>query len=279
MQARIAFATCSYFPDLYSDDQVVLAPLAGLGIEVIPAVWDDPAVDWASFDLVVLRSTWDYQSRLAEFLSWTSTVPRLLNPAKLIAWNTDKAYLAELPVPVVPTTFLAPGDDQFIAPSGEFVIKPTISAGSRDTGRYRPGQADLAATHVARLHAANRVVMVQPYLSTVDTHGETAMIYFNGVFSHAVRKGALLQGPDTGPEGLAGEESVTPCAASAAERELGDALVALLDEPLYTRVDVIPGPAGGPLLIELELAEPCLYLMQDTAAPGYFARAIAARLA
>lgn len=277
MTARIAFATCSYFADLDDDDQVALAPLDALGVQVTPAVWDDPAVIWDSFDLVIVRSTWDYQGRRAEFLDWTRRVPRLHNPAVTIAWNTDKAYLAELSVPTIPSTFLAPGDP-FAAPDGEYVVKPTISAGSRDTGRYRPGQEALAGVHVARLHAAGRTVMVQPYLHAVDTHGETALMYFNGEFSHAVRKGALLVGPDTGPEGLAGEETITPRAASAAERSLGDAAVAGLGAPLYTRVDVVPGPGGEPMLIELELAEPSLFLAHAEQAAPNFARAIAARL-
>lgn len=273
----ISLATCSAMPDLDEEEPLVLGPLAELGVRAVPAVWDDPAVDWSAFDLTVLRTTWDYAPRREEFLAWTRAVPRLLNPAATVEANTDKRYLAALDVPVVPTVFLAPGE-AFTAPGGEYVLKPTVSAGSLDTGRYGPADDALAAAHVARLHAAGRTVMLQPYLTAVDDAGETALLYFNGEYSHAIRKGPMLTGPDLGTEGLFKGENITPRVPSGAERALGDALVASLDAPLYARVDLIPGPDGSPLLVELELVEPSLFLGHDPGAPARFARAIAARL-
>ncbi|GIG59537.1 ATP-grasp domain-containing protein [Longispora fulva] len=273
----VALATCAKLPELDEEERLVLGPLSDLGIRAVPAVWDDPTVDWSSFDLTVLRTTWDYATRRDEFLTWAHTVPHLLNPAATVEANTDKRYLASLAVPTVPTVFLAPGE-AFTAPDGEYVLKPTVSAGSLDTGRYGPADAPLAAAHVARLHAAGRTVMVQPYLAAVDDAGETALLYFNGEFSHAIRKGPMLTGPDLGTDALFHGEEITARVPSAAERALGDALVGTLDAPLYARVDLIPGPDGTPVLVELELTEPSLFLGQDAGAPARFARAIAARL-
>ncbi len=163
------------------------------------------------------------------------------------------------------------------------MIKPAISAGSRDTGRYDaadPAQRALAETHVVRLTAAGRVVMVQPYLPAVDTYGETALIFIGGVFSHAIRKGPLLTGPDRGlGERLYVPEAITPREPSAAEHALAahvlSSLPAHVTPSLYARVDVVPGENGRPLLIELELTEPSLFFEHGPRAPARFAAAIA----
>ena len=181
--AQVALVTCAELPDLDPDDRLLVDPLAGHGIQVTAAVWDDPGVDWASFDLVVLRSTWDYARRRDDFVAWAAAVPTLVNPADVVAWNTDKRYLRELAaagVPVVPTSWVEPGDSWSPPVGGEWVIKPAVSAGSKDTGRYDladPAHRDLATAHVARLQAANRLVMIQPYLPAVDSYGETAVLY------------------------------------------------------------------------------------------------------
>src|SRR3982751_4667723 len=96
MTARIALVTCATLPELDRDDQLLIRPLREAGVEGVPTVWDDPSVDWASFDLAVIRNTWDYPARRSEFLAWTRRVPRLVNPAEIVAWNTDKRYLRDL---------------------------------------------------------------------------------------------------------------------------------------------------------------------------------------
>lgn len=258
--------------------------LAQRGIDAVPAVWTDPAVDWSAFGLVVVRSTWDYVERRDAFLAWAREVPRLANPPEVLAWSTDKRYLAELAaagLPVVPTTFLAPGERPEPAlPAGEVVVKPSISVGSLDTDRH--ADPATAAAHVARLHDAGRTAMVQPYVAGVDAAGETALLYVDGELSHAVRKGPMLAGERTTVEGLYVAEDIRPREPSAAERELGDRVMALVAERfgtlLYARVDLLPGPAGEPLVVELELAEPSLFLDFDAGAPGRLAEAIALRV-
>ena len=285
---RVALVTCQKFPDLESDDQLLLEPLRARQVAVDAVVWDDPAADWSRYDLVVLRSTWDYVPRRDAFVRWLRTVPALANPAGVVAWNTDKRYLAALAgagVPVVPTTWLDPGAPPWVAPAaGEYVIKPAISASSADTGRYDladPEHRRLAGAHAARLREAGRVAMVQPYLSAVDTDGETALVYLGGAFSHAVRKGAQLDGPDEGLNGVYKPDTISAREPSPAQLALADRALAAVpgvSDLLYARVDLIPGPDGAPLLIELELAEPSLFLRYGPQAPTRLAESIVARL-
>jgi glutathione synthase/RimK-type ligase-like ATP-grasp enzyme len=251
--------------------------------------WDDPAVDWSAFDLAVLRSTWDYTARREEFLTWAAKVPGLVNPAEVVAWNTDKRYLATLQaagIPIVPTTWLPPGNLDLPAGPDEIVVKPTVGAGGRDAGRYRLGKVKdrwLAGAHVGRLHKAGRTVMIQPYLSAVDTAGETAVLFLHSpetgelTYSHAIRKGPLLDGPDVGVAGLYREEEITPRTPSEAELDVAHRAVAALPNTLlYARIDLIPGPDGAPMLIELELTEPSLFLGTAPGAPHRLAAAISA---
>jgi hypothetical protein len=283
---RIALVTCTEFAALEDDDRLLLEPLAQRGIEAVPATWDDPAVDWSAFDLVVLRSTWDYAPRRDEFVAWARRVPTLANRAEVVAWNTDKAYLRELAaagVPVVPTQWLRPGDESWQPRTdGEVVVKPAVSAGSLDTGRYQladPEHRALAVAHARALLAAGRTVMVQPYLAAVDRAGETALLFFDGRFSHAIRKGPMLDGPDRGADGLYKPEDISARIPTAEERRVAErVLAAAPTDLLYARVDLIPGPDGSPLLVELELTEPSVFLSHDNGAAQRFAEAIAARL-
>ena len=276
--ARVALATWSGLPDLDADSALLPPALAELGVQAVPAVWDDPAVDWAAYDLVVVRSTWDYTLRREEFLAWAHGVPRLLNPAPVLAWNSRKTYLRDLEaagVPVVPTTFVAPGQE-YAPPPGEVVVKPTVSAGARDTERHADGRDGAAL--VARLHAQGRTAMVQPYVDGIDAHGETAVLLCDGELSHAARKAPLL--PPPGAE-------VEPGAISAREptpEQLAVARAAIAAVPydaplLYARVDLVPGPDGSPLVIELEVTEPSLFLRWSPGSAQRFAAGVVRRLA
>ncbi|WP_344082949.1 hypothetical protein [Luedemannella helvata] len=280
-KARVALITCRDLADLEDDDRLVIAPLNARGVAAEPVVWDDPTVDWALYDLAVLRSPWDYARRRDEFVRWAASVPALANPAAVVEWNTDKRYLASLAaagVPVVPTTWVEPGEQVDLPTSGEWVIKPAISAGSVDTGRYDlsdPAHRPLASAHVARLSSAGRVTMLQPFLPAVDSYGETAMIYLGGRFSHAIRKGPMLDGPDLGVEGLYKEEVITARTPTVTEHAVADAVLAAAPgDLLYARVDLIPGPDGSPILVELELTEPSLFLAYADGAADRLAAAI-----
>ena len=286
MTDRIALATAAEFPDLDEDGAALISALEGRGVDAGPAVWTDDDVDWSTYDLVVVRCTWDYHERRDEFVAWAhrvEAVTRLANPAALLEWNTDKTYLRALTVaglPVVPTDWLEPGDVFVVPEVGEYVVKPAVSAGSRDTNRYEAGVHDDAArAHVEALLAAGRTVMVQPYLASVDSHGETAMLFFGGDFSHAIRKGPLLTPGMELVTAAFKPETVDLREASDAEREVADQVLDALaglapttrTDLLYARVDLIPGPDGTPTLLELELAEPSMFLVHDGAAGAHAA--------
>ena len=282
----VALVTCAALPGLDPDEARVIAPLTARGVTATPVVWDDDTVDWNDYDLAVLRCAWDYSDRRRDFLAWADRVPRLHNPGALIAWNTDKRYLGDLAasgVPVVPTTWLPPGIDLDLPDTGTWVLKPTVAAGSRDAGRYDladPTHRELAEQHVARLHTAGATVMLQPYLDDVDANGERALIFIDGQHSHTIRKGAMLDGPYTGLDGLYKEERITPATATDAELAAARAVLAAIPDPnppLYARVDLIDH-RGEPVLLELELAEPSLFLGHHPGAADTLAAAIVARL-
>jgi len=283
----VLLATCADLPDGDEDAAVLLAALEEVGLAARYAVWDDPAVDWSA-GLTVLRSTWDYTRDRAAFLDWVRRVPQVANEAAIVEWSTDKAYLVDLGlagVPVVPTEIARPGE---ALPSFtvEVVVKPSVGAGSRGVGRFTPDRFGEAQEHAERLHAAGRTVLVQPYLHGVDETGEAALVYFDGRYSHAVTKGAMIPAATAHPVdggALYIEENITPRRASAAELAAWDAALAYVRErfgadPLYTRVDLLPGP-DGPVLVELELVEPSVFLIhdEDGRAAAQFAAAIRKR--
>ena len=282
-EPTVLLATCAEFPLLEESEQGLPAALAARGVTARPAVWDDPQVRWAEADLVVVRNTWDYAERLEEFLEWldgVSAETRVANPPEAVRWNIDKRYLTELAadgLPVVPTRFAAPGEPVELPDLGGYVVKPSVSAGSRDTARFTAGHDDDKARLLAqRIHGSRRHVMVQPYLESVDERGETALLHIGGVLSHAIRKGALLR-PDTPPTtDLFAAETITPLEPTDAEQRLGAAVVEWLHGRLgslvFARVDLVHGPEG-PMVLEVELTEPSLFC--DTA-PGSLDRLAAA---
>jgi glutathione synthase/RimK-type ligase-like ATP-grasp enzyme len=272
---RVALATCAAWPELDEDGPELLAALAAEGLSVDVWAWDDPDVDWDAYDLTVIRTTWDYWGRHEEYLAWTRRVPRLANDAGVVAWNTDKTYLrrlAEAGIPVVPTVWAAPGEDVEL-PSYPFVVKPSVSAGARDTAAYDPGDA-AAAEHVAALHAAGRTVMVQPYVDGVEDAGETSVLVFDGLVSHGARKSAVLQRGAGEPE--LGSWTMSAREPSAEEVALAQRVVEVVqswgDELLYARVDLLPGP----VVVELEVTEPSLFLRLAPGSAARYAQAVRA---
>jgi glutathione synthase/RimK-type ligase-like ATP-grasp enzyme len=285
---RIALATCAALARLDPDEQLLLEPLRALGVDAQPAVWDDTTVDWAAFDLVVIRSTWDYTERRDAFVAWAKSVPRLANPAEIVEWNTDKHYLRDLEkagVPVVPTDWLEHSDAIVLPSAGRHVLKPSVGAGSVDAALFDfavAPQAGLARAHAERLLAGGQTVLVQPYLERIDQYGEAALMFFGGEFSHAVTKGAMLADQGEMVAGLYKAEVINPRVAAAAEIEI--ARVALAATPVakkqlaYARVDLVPAADGSPLVMELELTEPSLFLGQASGAAERLARHLVVRV-
>ena len=283
---RIALATCRELPAGDDDAGPLLAACSAAGLDAEWRIWDDPAVDWGSYDLVVIRATWDYAPRRDDFAAWAASVPRLANPADVVAWNTDKTYLRELAgagVPVVPTAWFTPGARADWPDWPDLVVKPTVSAGSQDTARYGPGERDQARAHADRLLDAGRPVMVQPYLAGIDTAGESMLVHVGGGYSHGFRKDAILRpGESAETDALFRPEQVSPREPTAAERSVAEAALAAVpggpDRLLYARVDLLPDGAGDPVVIELELTEPSLWLSSAPGSADRLAAAIKAAL-
>jgi len=265
----------------------LLAALDEAGLDAAVADWDDPEVDWTGFRLALLRSTWDYAERFAEFLAWaerTARLTALINPPPVIRWNTDKHYLRDLAragVPTVPTQFVEPGEHAAHALEGflregmaEWVVKPAVGAGSRDAARYVSGEDRAASDHIERLLDAGRSVLLQPYLGQIDLHGETALIYFAGRFSHAIRKGPLLRRGSAPTDALFAAEEITPRMPGADELLVAERALAALPfaAPLYARVDLIRSEDVEPCLLELELTEPSLFFAHAPGAAGRLAQ-------
>lgn len=295
---RIAFVTAIASAALDDDMPLLLAACDRLGLQADVRAWDDFTVSWSRYDAVILRSPWDYHTRLEEFLCWCERVDRvtqLLNPLSTLRWNTDKHYLSDLDaagIPVVPTRFVEPDAEPLPAlqacldafpDAAECVVKPTVSAGSCDTQRYRRDQVFAAANHVGRLLDAGRSVMLQPYLDVVDTHGETALLYFDGCFSHALRKAALLRPNEAPADHTQLADAIAVREPDADELRLAEAVLEILKTradglPLYARIDLLRDAAGRPQLLELELTEPSLFFAHVPEAADRFAAVLSHRI-
>jgi O-ureido-D-serine cyclo-ligase len=274
--------------------------LRAAGASVDIACWDDAQVDWARFAAALIRSTWDYTWRLDDYLRWidhAATCTRLFNPPALLRWNSDKRYLAEMAqagIAIVPTHFVAtdaaiePALDAARAawPHAELVIKPSVSAGSRDTMRHSSDAHVAMRAHLAAIQAQSKHALIQPYLARVDSAGETALLFFDGVFSHAIRKGPLLSPNTAATRALFAPEHIQPRQPAADELALAQHVLATLPAPfnsmpgapLYARVDLLRDDAGAPCLIELELVEPSLFLDFAPGAAQRLASALLARI-
>lgn len=278
---RIAIATCADYPELKGDDELLCEALRRRGFEAESVVWDRGEADWGGTDLCLVRSTWDYHDKYAEFIAWTRRVEAasaLHNPAALIAWNSDKRYLRELAeagMPTVPTLWVDRDSDLNLAGElashgwDEAVVKPVVDLGAKNLHRVPVGEAQGALVAVLERQEA----MVQPFLPSLEAEGELSLIYIEGEFSHAVRKR-----PAAGDFRV---QSIWGGTAAAAEAEpehveVAERALAQLDEPpLYARVDLVSDLEGDRALIELELIEPNLYLSTDPAAAERLAEATA----
>lgn len=283
---RVALVTCDKYPLLYEDDLLLVPALEELGIESVPAIWSDEGIEWGRFDALVIRSPWDYFIREAEFRSWLdariASGVLMCNAADILAWNYDKKYLDELAaagVALVPTICIARGERADVAALArargwdDIVVKPTISGGAYRTYRFR---VDEAAAHAAEIEETlrDRGVLVQPFLPEI-ADGELSLLFFDGVFSHAVRKR-----PKPGEYRVQFQYGGTNETAEVDPSLVEQALTcvrAAPSLPVYARVDGVVKD-GQFLLMELEVFEPLMFLARHPEAPARFARAIKGRL-
>jgi glutathione synthase/RimK-type ligase-like ATP-grasp enzyme len=287
VNARLAIATCSTQPALYAEEQELVALFRARGVDAHPAIWDDPGVDWTSFDAVVIRSTWDYFERLDAFVTWLARLERdgvsVWNPPALIRWNADKRYLRDLErggIRIVPTVFVERGARRELAEIlsarrwEEAIVKPSVSAGAFRTRRFRVTEA---AAHEAELEAIleSCAALVQPYFSEIETEGEWSFLFFGSELALTVLKvpapgdfrvqtffGGSFRRMDPSPR-LADQARAV--------------MAALPQQPAYARIDGVRRRDDLHLL-EVELIEPYLYLTAAEDAPRKYVDAIAALL-
>jgi glutathione synthase/RimK-type ligase-like ATP-grasp enzyme len=280
---RLAFATWQGLPALAPDDREVATALERRGARLESCVWSDGSVDWAQFDAVVLRSTWDYHLRVAEFGDWLGRLERagvrVFNPVPLVRWNLDKSYLADLAAGGVPTLHtrrvrrgerVRLGDLLAQEGWGDAVVKPAISASAFGTFRTRELEASAAESRF-RAMALDRDVLVQEFCPEVIADGEWSVCFFDGDFSHAALKRPAPG--DFRTQSALGGSCVHAEPPESVLRGAAKALAALGDRPLFARVDGFLCE-GELRLLELELIEPSLYLAGNPAAAARFASCI-----
>lgn len=297
---KVTLVTSSAMPNLYHGEEGLLDALAERGCDPQIKVWNDPDVDWNEAGMVIVRSVSDYPLQRDTFLEWTKKVPRILNHPDILEWNTHKTYLRSLAkrgLPTIPTTWLEPEQNlskhqihtRFPA-SGEFIVKPAVSSGVRDIGRYTTlstPQRQAAIAQVQQLLGEGRAVMVQRYLEEIDTNGEISLVFFNGLVSHAVVKRAQLH-PASVTDPSMHEAVVTAQAADSVAWQWGQEIRRNLhayvkerigrdEQFLFNRVDLVPDGKGSFLVMEVSLVDADLYLGATPEALGNFADAISVR--
>jgi hypothetical protein len=259
--------------DLYPDPDAgpLEAALSELGVVARRVAWDDPTVDWSFYSKVLISSTWDSVDRPAEYLAWArqvAGVSTLVNPVSVLEWGIDKVHqrvLADAGVPVVPTTWISPEEQLIDAPGTEFVVKPSVSAGGRNTARFAAGDRAGVAL-VGELQQAGQTVMVQEYMESIDREGETDLVFFEGRYSHAVSKRPMLSlgaGVLLRPwEHISWFGLVEP---RVEQLQVATRTMEVISEqlgtcPTYARIDLVSDARERSLLPEAELIDPSLSL-------------------
>jgi glutathione synthase/RimK-type ligase-like ATP-grasp enzyme len=278
-----AFLTLQESGDFVIDDELAVEPLERLGWRVSIVSWRQQDIPWSAFDLVVIRSTWDYWNDVPGFLDVLAHInrqTRLANPLDLVHWNLAKSYLQDLAgkgVGVVTTLWLDELRERELAGYADrlgvdrMVVKPVIGANGEDAYRLRRREDRERLRRIAA-RFENRACMLQPFMENVLTEGEYSLFYFGGAFSHAILKVPAAGEFRSQEERGAGIRSVVP---EARLRIRADrALDAISPTPLYARIDLVRNAESDFEVMELELIEPSLYLRMDPAAPARFARAV-----
>ncbi len=283
----VALATCADHPGLSAgDDEALTDQLAAEAIHAETARWDDETIDWARYDAVLIRTTWDYTERVDEFLAWmrrVEAVTPVFNPSATAAANLHKSYLKRLGDAAVPTLWAEPGADAgavLAAAAAEgwdsVAIKPAVGAGAEDLLIAPLSDADALRAHIGSIHR-RCAAMVQPLIEGVRERGELSVVLIDGEATHAVRK--TPTGGDYRVQIEFGGAYVLEEPAPAA-LETVRAAGALWDSPpLYARVDLVEPEAGEYRIIEVELVEPELFFPWAAHAGAKLGAALRRRLA
>lgn len=283
---RCAFLSTDNLEAFYVYDDMLIAPLNKLGWQVDTVSWRNQNINWNQYQVVVVRSTWDYQQHIQPFLQCLQRIEQstaiLENSLAIQLWNIDKIYLkdiAKADVAVIDTLWFEHFDSHAIASAvadkhwQEFIIKPRISANSDFTYRLTFGQLKAHAAQLRR-EFVDRPFMIQPFIKEIQIEGEYSLFYFNGKYSHSILKspcnGDFRVQEEHGGQLQAVEPE--PTLLKAADK----ALAAIPGNTLYARIDLIRVD-GEFQIMELELIEPSLYFNMDAQSPARFANAFAQR--
>lgn len=281
---KIAYVSCQSLPEPDIDEIPLVEGLKAAGHDASVAGWDDESVDWASFDAILIRATWNYAWHLDAFRAWIARADEqttLINPIETLEWNLHKGYLKELQaagIPIIPTAFF----EQYASASimelcesrgwSRIVIKPTVSAGSFGTRAFDLCKGDVpAAQAFFDEMIAQREMMIQRFVPAVETVGETALIVIDGELTHAIEKRPRFDDQD---EEVYLRESISD--------EMRDIATKVIDaankDHLYARVDVIPNDDGSLMLSELEMLEPSLFFPYCERAVEVFVQGVEKRM-
>ena len=273
---KICFLSCQSLEGHIIDDTLAISFLENSkDYHVTSIPWDLDA-DWKSFDLVIIRTTWDYHKRPKEFvekLKFIQTQTRLLNSSAVVEWNFHKGYLKELEsrgVRIVPTEmFTYPG--KITVPESwdyeRFIVKPAISANAYKTIIVE--RKDLNHESVlSQLYPGDW--MLQPFMEEIK-EGEVSLHFFNNVFSHGI-----LKVPKSGDFRVQEEHGGNVSAFTPPDHLLQEATDLVMKVPfelLYARVDVVLWQ-GHYVLMEIELIEPALYFRTSSESVKNFKAAL-----
>jgi glutathione synthase/RimK-type ligase-like ATP-grasp enzyme len=280
---QVALVTCEAFPNLYEDDLLLVTALDEIGIHSRPAIWSDASIDWLAFEALIIRSPWDYFRRPVEFRGWLddriASGVRMINSREILDWNFDKRYLLDLAatgISLVPTIIVPQGESPDIVALArakgweDIVIKPTISGGGYRTYRFRFDDANRYHDEIAGI-LLDRGLLIQPFVPEILSEGELSLLFFDGLFSHAVCK--RPKEGDYRVQFQFGGSNKTVEVRDEWIEEARACIAAAPALPVYARVDgVIQN--GQFLLMELEVFEPLMFLARHPDSPGRFARAI-----
>lgn len=285
---KCAFLTMDSLEGYQCYDHLAIKPLANLGWLADEVSWRKEGVNWDQYDLVVIRSPWDYQKDFSKFLEVLKTIEnssaQLANPLHVVNWNINKKYLKELDtkgVEIVPTiwrdTIVAEEINDFFEhfSTEEIIIKPCISAGAYDTFRIKRDNFQSSSTKLVQLFT-NRDCMVQPFMPAILSEGEFSIFYFNNEFSHAILKTPTDDDFRVQEEHGGRLSKIEP---EAKLKLLAEKVLSAIDSRLlYARLDFVRS-ATGFALMEAELIEPSLYFNLDPDSPERFAMAIVESMA
>jgi len=276
---RCAFLSMDSLEDFFSYDTMLFEPLKKVGWLAEEVSWRKTDVDWNVYDVVVIRTTWDYQDDVEGFMACLQRIEassaQLQNSLKIVEWNISKNYLKDLQnqgINIVPTLWfdsfslndVQAGFTYFDSP--QLVIKPLVSANADHTYRLTPENLVQQADQLKAIFV-NREFMLQPFLTGIVEEGEYSLFYFAGHYSHSI-----LKQPESGDFRVQEEhggqlKSIQPC-----EEMLTAArhcLAALPEDVLYARIDLVRYKNEF-AVIEIELIEPSLYFNMDANSPQRF---------